>query len=831
VVRVRQTAQAERPRRGRRVWTAPIVFVCIVLVATAAASSAEATVAGFPTEPQEPTIVYAEDFEHEVGITPVLLTKYTGAPPLSARYTAARNYLEHCNGNIVEFKAAPRSASNCDESAFDHVRQMAYALGILRKESKANAELNHAVTAFTDPGELKANEVPFETVTPIPVAAQGRFITFSVDAAETSCVKKNYAKLKFYLLNGHEEIPTFSKPIEPCVEPSREEVKAPKVGETGETAYFVGTFAGNVATLFTGTALGIKMVNGQGETTGNDAAFDNIRVLDATPQLDKSFSPAVVTVGARSQLTFTITNTRDLAAKSGWSFTDRLPTGLKLATPSAPATTCPQPTSVTALDGTASIEVKGTLAAGMNYCLVTVDVTSAIEGTYTNDSSNITERGGIDPPGPATVTFADNADLGIEKTASPSPAAPDSDVTYTLTVINHGPDAAREASVSDQLPAGLSFVSASNGCRPESPTQHVAGHPGLTPGPLVACQLGELRDGAKVVITLVAHIASDVSEGFVNVATVQSPTPDPDHSNNAAAASTPLPPEADLELSKAASLATVSAGGQVQYTLTVKNNGPSEATNVVAADPLPAQLAAVSAQPSQGSCSIAHGVVCQLGTIDVGASAQIVVTAETAASSTGKVTNTAVVAGGQTDPNPQNNSASATIEVIPVTPDPLPVPPAPPLPPAPPVPASEVLSSLTELVAPEQLISDLQIAKSVNHRHARPHQRLTYTLDITNHGPDEAPDVRVSDSSSLALHVLAIHPSQGSCRLTQPLVCVLGKLPRDGRATIRILAEPTASGAERNTATVSSSNRDPDLQNNQSSARTEIAAPLPILTG
>jgi uncharacterized repeat protein (TIGR01451 family) len=142
-----------------------------------------------------------------------------------------------------------------------------------------------------------------------------------------------------------------------------------------------------------------------------------------------------------------------------------------------------------------------------------------------------------------------------------------------------------------------------------------------------------------------------------------------------------------------------------------------------------------------------------------------------------------------------------------------------------------VLSSLTELVAPEQLISDLQITKSVNHRHARPHQRLTYTLDVTNHGPDEAPDVQVSDSWSLALHVLAIHASQGSCRVAQPLVCALGKLPRDGRATIKIIAEPTASGTERNTATVSSSNRDPDPQNNKSSASTDIAARLPILTG
>ena len=131
------------------------------------------------------------------------------------------------------------------------------------------------------------------------------------------------------------------------------------------------------------------MRNGQTSEDGNDASFDNVEVLDASPQLDKSFSPAVLNVGAPSQLTFTITNTSELAAKDGWAFTDTLPSGLVVATPAAAATTCTQPTTIKASAGDGTIAVAGNPAAGMNYCTVTVNVTS-VKGSYTNGPQDIT---------------------------------------------------------------------------------------------------------------------------------------------------------------------------------------------------------------------------------------------------------------------------------------------------------------------------------------------------------------------------------------------------------------------------------------------------------
>lgn len=819
-------------RRSRRRQAGISLVVVLLLGVSLLTAPAGATVPGHPGEPQPPTIVYSENFENGVGRMPLALTAYTGAPPLLKKYTAASAFLKNCNGQIVEFESNERKVTDCEEVAFDRVRQMAWVLGKLRGVDPTK---NHAVTAYTDGGgTLPANSVQFETVPPISLIASTRFITFSVDAAETNC-KHSHAEFKFYLLSGSLETPTFTTPIDPCTDESSKTFEPPTLGTKPPEPFKAGSFVGNAATLFDGSQLGIRMRNGQTSEDGNDASFDNVEALDATPQLDKSFSPAVLDVGAPSQLTFTITNTSELAAKNGWGFTDTLPTGLVVAAPAAAATTCTPPTDVKASAGAATISVAGNLAAGMNYCTVTVNVTSAVQGTYTNGPQDITDETGLNPPGPATVTFTTNADLQIEKSASPSPATPGTDETYTLQVSNKGPDTAENVIVKDRLPTGLSFVSGSPGCQAvepvlvKAPARLPAGYRRRRldePGPEVRCTLGDMALGAHVTLTLVAHVSSSVTEGFLNTATVSSPTPDPNLLNNAAAVVTPVSPEADLAVEKTASLSTVTAGGQVTYALAIKNNGPHDATEVIVLDPPPPGLSIVSAEPSQGECVHANLVLCNLGQVLNGASAQILVTANVAPNAGGALTNTAAVTGGQTDPNPGNNTSSVTIDVTPLTPAPLP--------PA----ASEVLASVTTLAAPDQGFSDLSIVKHVDHATAHPGQHLTYTLTITNNGIDDDAAVNVTDTWNLPLNILSARSTQGSCHTGQPVTCSLGTIKRDASATITILAEAKQPGQERNTARVTGANRDPNLSNNQSGAETKILhrsrrppAPPPPVTG
>jgi uncharacterized repeat protein (TIGR01451 family) len=120
--------------------------------------------------------------------------------------------------------------------------------------------------------------------------------------------------------------------------------------------------------------------------------------------------------------------------------------------------------------------------------------------------------------------------------------------------------------------------------------------------------------------------------------------------------------------------------GTVTYTMTVTNKGPDTATNVQLADPAPAGITYLSANPSQGTCSVSAALItCSLGTIAPGQTVTITVTGR--ATQVGSHTNTATVTGsGGRETNPADNVDSA-VTVVPaplrppsVTPKPKPKP-------------------------------------------------------------------------------------------------------------------------------------------------------------
>jgi len=104
--------------------------------------------------------------------------------------------------------------------------------------------------------------------------------------------------------------------------------------------------------------------------------------------------------------------------------------------------------------------------------------------------------------------------------------------------------------------------------------------------------------------------------------------------------------------------------GIVNYTMTVTNKGPNDATNVQVADPAPAGILYLTASPTQGTCSVAPSLItCSLGTIKKGQTVVIRVTAR--ATTVGTHTNTATVTGsGGRETNPADNVDSA-ITVVP----------------------------------------------------------------------------------------------------------------------------------------------------------------------
>jgi uncharacterized repeat protein (TIGR01451 family)/fimbrial isopeptide formation D2 family protein/LPXTG-motif cell wall-anchored protein len=421
----------------------------VTVVATPTASQAAP---GNPGVPGAPTQLYIEDFEASGNNTNTLLTDYVGDGGITYGASPFWSARISCNGFIINQSSPyPGGSTTCDgesggtegTGAYDSLTAIPRAIGLFLGQSSAAANLNGAAASYTS-GSTADNEVQFRTETPIDLPAANRFVTFSVDAGAENCFA-THPKLRFYLQNAAgNEIPVSTSAIDPCTDPRARTINS--VTQNGNPfEVSVGRFTANSSTLVRGNSLGIVMRNENGSGGGNDGAYDNIRVLDVTPQLDKSFSPQRVPTGGVSTLTLTVTNTSELAAKSGWAFTDTLPAGLTVASPNGLGGTCDADTSATAGGSTINI-TNGNLAQGQRSCTVTVSVTSdtprgadTADKVYQNCAENISNVVGMNLPNCASVTFFGTSKLTIEKTSTATTATRIGDtVTYSVKATNTG---------------------------------------------------------------------------------------------------------------------------------------------------------------------------------------------------------------------------------------------------------------------------------------------------------------------------------------------------------------------------------------------------------
>jgi uncharacterized repeat protein (TIGR01451 family) len=103
-------------------------------------------------------------------------------------------------------------------------------------------------------------------------------------------------------------------------------------------------------------------------------------------------------------------------------------------------------------------------------------------------------------------------------------------------------------------------------------------------------------------------------------------------------------------------------GEQIVFSIDVRNEGGEPAEGVTLTDAIPAGLEPVSVQTSRGSCTLGATVTCAIGTLDVyGGYASVYIATRTRAE--GRWDNTASISSSTVDPNPANDSATATIEV------------------------------------------------------------------------------------------------------------------------------------------------------------------------
>ncbi len=361
----------------------------------------------------------------------------------------------------------------------------------------------------------------------------------------------------------------------------------------------------------------------------------------------------------------------------------------------------------------------------------------------------------------ATLPVAPSADLSLVKTALAQQVLDRGQATYSLLASNAGPSDATGATVTDELPEGLTYLGASGASCSDS-------------GQLVTCSLGTLISGTQRTILLT--VATTRPGSFLNRASLSSETEDPVPANNDSEASITVVPAADLSIVKTASPEVVAVPGQVTYTLQLANAGPDPAQAVVVSDTLPAGETLVGSEA--GCAASGQLVTCDVGELAVGASRAIVLQVAVAVSLAEQtVANTASVSSATADPDPSNNSSTVSLRAGPAPKITAPVPPRP----------------------------EVTLRKLVRQRRVLPGGLLDYRLVVQDTGPGSAEGLRTCDLLPRQTTVV----KRGGGHLAGGRICfTLTALAAGASHTYAIVlrANSNATGHIHNHATVTGAN-------------------------
>ena len=370
---------------------------------------------------------------------------------------------------------------------------------------------------------------------------------------------------------------------------------------------------------------------------------------------------------------------------------------------------------------------------------------------------------------------------------------------YKITVDNLGPRDAEvtdNVKVTDQLPAGLDFVAFPSNC--------------TAAGRTLTCLIDsadlQVAD-PPVVLTVTVKAGPDAGSGtYTNVAFVDTPDDpaclgvdcvpvcDPQVvNNNVACVDTEVVRSAILAIDKVDNVDNVHPGGTYDYNITVTNNGPSSfLPNMTMTDDLPASLSLVSvAATAPWVCNTSDPIVCTFGaSLPPSTSAPAI---------TIKVT---------LDPSFLGDSVVNTAQAI-GTIDP-----------------SHAVTTMDTETTPVLRTADLSIDKSVAANPALIGTTVDWVLLVTNHGPDTATNVVISDTLPAPFTVASVTAPGLSCTtIVQTVQCATATLANGASVTVTVTANvggPVTSSVT-NTATVGSGAFDPDPGNNTDSASVPVA--------
>lgn len=405
-----------------------------------------------------------------------------------------------------------------------------------------------------------------------------------------------------------------------------------------------------------------------------------------------------------------------------------------------------------------SVPAAATAASVINTAVVSTLTTDPTPGNNTATS---------------LVSVTREADLTVSKTGPTTVVAGES-ITWTIDVSNDGPSVARNVTVTDVLPAGVTDVSVTGaGCD------------------ALPCTIPTLDPDGSVGLTVSGTVSPGLTgTAVVNTATVAGADLDPNPSDNSATAVTAIERSADLSLVKTVDQDPVVPGDELTYTLTVANAGPSRAGAISITDSLPPALLDATATTTAGTCDpVTDGtVLCTATGLDPDGTLVVTITGTVdEAVDAGSWANTAAVTAATADPDLTNNSGSVSVTTAP---------------------------------------ADLSITKTASMTEVAPEGSLTWTIEVANAGPAPARAAVLTDQLPTGVTIEAVATSQGTCgEPTDTLVCALGVVDADATVTVTVTGTVGADvqGSLTNTAAVVSPD-DSDPSDNAAQVTVPVTA-------
>ncbi len=444
---------------------------------------------------------------------------------------------------------------------------------------------------------------------------------------------------------------------------------------------------------------------GDDPINGNPAIGDTADVKTTKTAGKKTYSP-----GETVTYTITIVNNGPGVAKTP-KITDNVPSQLESQQYSVDGVSYGPWTGETTLPDmpagkTTTITITGKLKTGATGSLANSATTTTPTPNKDGGPNTSTGKTGDDPINGDPV-IGESADVTTAKTADKASYLPGDNITYTITVTNKGPAAAKAPKISDALPTQV-----------ENPQFSVdGGSPSAWSGETI---LPDMPAGKVTIIKITGRVKTGATGSLANSATTTTATPDKTGGPNTSTGTTPGNPgigeTADIVGKKSADKKNYVPGDNIVYTIMVTNNGPATAKIPKVSDPVPAQLETLQYSVDGGVPAAWSGET-TLPDMAIGKTSIIKITGKVKAGATGSLANVATITTSTPNKDGGTNTVTAKTSDDPTNGDPR----------------------IGDT-------ADVKTIKTADKKSYNPGESITYTITVTNSGPAVAKAPKVSDS-------------------------------------------------------------------------------------